>query len=125
MKKLATILLVEEIEPGLQFWTDALGFEVTHKIDYEDKLGFVMLNQGEIEIHLQTRAITKKDAPHLAAFQFPAACVLYFDVDNLDALIKKLVGLEVVLPKRKTFYGTTEIYVREPCGHIIGFAQHA
>ena len=123
MKKLASILLVEEIEPGLPFWTEALGFEVTQKIDHEDKLGFVMLAKGDIEIHLQTRAITKKDAPHLADFWFPAACVLYFDVDDLDAVIKKLNGIEVVIPKRKTFYGTTEIYVREPCGHVVGFAE--
>ena len=121
--KLATILLVEEIEPGIRFWTEALGFCMTQQIEHEGKMGFVMLTKGDIEIHLQTRAITKKDAPHLAEFSFPAACVLYFDVDDLDGLIKKFEGIEVVIPKRKTFYGTTEIYVREPCGHVVGFAK--
>lgn len=123
MKKMATILLVEAIEPGLKFWTDVVGFDLTHRIDHDGKLGFVMLNKGDIEVHLQTRAITAKDAPHLAGFKFPPACVLYFDVEDLDSLLRKLDGLEVVIPKKKTFYGTTEIYVREPCGHIVGFAQ--
>jgi len=28
-----------------------------------------------------------------------------------------------VKPRHKTFYGSTEIYVREPGGHTVGFAQ--
>src|SRR6266852_3502350 len=29
----------------------------------------------------------------------------------------------VVVPKRTTFYGATEIFVREPGGNLVGFAQ--
>jgi len=32
--------------------------------------------------------------------------------------------LEKVVPRRKTFYGTDEIGVREPGGRIVMFAQH-
>ena len=123
MKKMATILLVEAIEPGLRFWTDVVGFDVTHRIEHEGRLGFVMLNKGDVEVHLQTRRVTAADAPELARFSGPPSCVLYFDVDDLEATIRRLEDLEVVIPKRKTFYGTTEVYVREPCGYVVGFAE--
>jgi hypothetical protein len=31
--------------------------------------------------------------------------------------------LEVVVPRRQTFYGMDEIGVREPGGHVVMFAQ--
>jgi hypothetical protein len=123
MQKLATILFVERIEPSLPFWTEALGFAVVHRLEHAGALGFAMLAKGDLEIHLQTRAITRRDAPELAGFAFPPANALYFDVDDLDALEPKLAGLEVLRPRHQTFYGTTELYVREPGGHVIGFAQ--
>ena len=123
LTKLATILLVEKIEPGIKFWTEILEFKITQQIDHEGKLGFVMLSKGDIEIHLQTRSITEQHAPALSTFRYPPACVLYFDVDNLDELLERMKTVEVVIPKHKTFYGTTEVYVREPCGHVLGFAQ--
>ena len=32
-------------------------------------------------------------------------------------------GADIVHPRRKAFYGATEIFVREPAGHVVGFAQ--
>jgi len=34
-----------------------------------------------------------------------------------------LAGAPVVKARHKTFYGSTEIYVREPGGHVVGFGQ--
>jgi len=39
------------------------------------------------------------------------------------AILARLEGVEVVLPMRKTFYGSEEIFVRAPCGTVVGFAQ--
>ena len=36
---------------------------------------------------------------------------------------KSLVGVPVVKPRHQTFYGSTEMYVREPGGNTVGFAQ--
>jgi hypothetical protein len=30
---------------------------------------------------------------------------------------------ELLVPRRKTFYGAEEIFVREPGGNVVGFAQ--
>ena len=50
---------------------------------------------------------------------------LYVDVDELAAFETALAGIDYVLPKRKTFYGATEVIVREPGGHVVIFAQMA
>lgn len=48
---------------------------------------------------------------------------VFIDVDDIDATIACLEGVEAVIPKRDTFYGATEYWVREPGGNLAGFAQ--
>ncbi len=36
--------------------------------------------------------------------------------------MEQLEGIEVVVPRRTTFYGADEIFVRAPCGTLVGFA---
>jgi hypothetical protein len=33
-------------------------------------------------------------------------------------------NLEVVVPERETAYGAHEIFVRDPAGNVVGFAEH-
>ena len=49
--------------------------------------------------------------------------VLFITVGNLDAVERALAGATVVKPRHDTFYGSTELYVREPGGNVVGFAQ--
>ncbi len=44
-------------------------------------------------------------------------------IDDLDAIKPTLEAGEVVVPERKTFYGSREILVRAPCGTIVNFAE--
>jgi hypothetical protein len=46
-------------------------------------------------------------------------------VDDINAVERVVAGLEVVVPRRTTFYGAEEIFVRAPCGTVVGFAQPA
>jgi hypothetical protein len=39
------------------------------------------------------------------------------------AVERAVHGAEIVVPRRRTFYGTDEVGVREPGGHAIIFAQ--
>ena len=34
-----------------------------------------------------------------------------------------MAGAPVLKPRHDTFYGSTELYVREPGGNAVGFAQ--
>src|SRR5690606_17599748 len=67
MKKLTPVLYVEEIEPCLPFWIDRLGFEKTVEIPEGDRLGFVILKKGDVELMYQTRESVQRDVPALAA----------------------------------------------------------
>lgn len=120
--KLTPILVVEAIEPCLEFWVDRLGFEKTVEVPHGDRLGFAILVRGGLELMLQTRASVADDVPSLAAG--PHGSVLYLDVGDLDEVVAALGDVEVLVPERTTFYGAREVFVREPGGHVVGFAQH-
>ncbi len=49
------------------------------------------------------------------------------EVDDIDAIEAAVTGAgaEIVVPRRTTFYGSTEIFVREPAGNVVGFARFA
>jgi hypothetical protein len=120
MKKLTPILTVEAIEPSLPFW-DTMGFSKTVEVPHEDALGFVILEKDGREVMLQTVASMKADVP--AVVPRPGGSILFLEIEDLSA-IEALVGdYELVVPRRKTFYGAEEIFVREPGGNVIGFAQ--
>jgi len=48
---------------------------------------------------------------------------LFVEVEALDPVIEALgQDADVVVPRRRTFYGMDEIFVRAPCGTLVGFA---
>jgi len=123
MKKLTPVLVVERIEPCLQFWIERLGFQKTVEVPKGDRLGFVILTKGNVEVMYQSRASVAKDIPALATQSGPSSTILYIEVEKLDSVIQALKGIDLVVPKRKTFYGATEIGVREPGGTVVVFAE--
>lgn len=47
---------------------------------------------------------------------------LFLTVDDIDAVERAMAGAPVVKPRHETFYGSTELYVREPGGNTVGFS---
>jgi uncharacterized glyoxalase superfamily protein PhnB len=123
VKKLTPVLFVEKIEPILPFWTEHLGFVKTVEVPEGDRLGFVILQQGAVEIMYQTWASAEKDLPAIAADVRKGPTFLYIEVENLDALKPALGSADIYLPERNTFYGAREIGVCDPAGHFLTFAQ--
>ncbi|HEX8272339.1 MAG TPA: VOC family protein [Longimicrobiaceae bacterium] len=122
MKKVTPVLYVEEIEPALPFWMDRLGFEKTAEVPHGDRLGFVILQRGGVEIMYQTRDSVLDDLPDLGTIP-TGGSMLFVEVDDLDAVERALEGIPPVTPRRKTFYGSEELVVREPAGNVVNFAQ--
>jgi hypothetical protein len=120
MQSLTPILLVDAIEPCLDFWK-RLGFAVMVEVPEGDALGFVILKNGPVEVMYQTRASVLKDVPAMA--DFPSSSILYIHVTNIDEVIAAVSDAPVLVPKRTTFYGATEYSVREPGGNAVGFAE--
>ncbi len=123
VKKLTPVLFVDKIEPVLPFWTEHLGFVKTVEVPDGDRLAFVILQQGTVEVMYQTYASVDKDLPAILPDVRKGPTFLYIEVENLDALKPALKSATVYLPERTTFYGAREIGVRDPAGHFLTFAQ--
>lgn len=121
MKKLTPILTVDSIEPSLPFWVEALGFAKTAEVPHEGALGFVILEKDGYEVMLQSVASMKADVP--AVVPRPGGSILFLEIEELSAIEDAVTGFELLVPRRKTFYGAEEIFVREPGGNVVGFAQ--
>jgi uncharacterized glyoxalase superfamily protein PhnB len=124
VNRLTPVLMVEAIEPCLPFWIDRLGFSKTVEVPDEGRLGFVILVRDGVEIMYQTQNSVRGDVAALANSPM-GGTMLYLDVDDLDAVEKALKGVNLVVPRRNTFYGAQEIIVREPGGNSVAFAQYA
>jgi hypothetical protein len=128
MKKATPLITVDAIEPCLPFWTDRLGFDVLATVPHGEGIGFAMLNKGGVELMYQTRGSVAADlgesgAPAgLADEMANGTMTLFVEVDALDPVIEAIGDAEVLVPRRQTFYGMDEIFVRAPCGTVVGFA---
>ncbi|MGD2070427.1 MAG: hypothetical protein PVI57_17255 [Gemmatimonadota bacterium] len=128
MKKLSPVIVVDAVEPCLPFWRDRLGFEVTATVPHEDALGFAILAKEGVEIMYQSRASAEADIAHLAeelSGQRTALFIQVADQEALDDVERALEGAEIVVPRRRTFYGMDEIFARADCGTVVGFAAAA
>ena len=123
VNKLTPVLFASEIEPCLRFWVERLGFEKTVEVPEGDRLGFAILQKGSVELMYQSYASAGKDVPAVAEACRKGPSFLYLEVEHLEPVIAALEGVDVIVPLRTTFYGSKEIGVKDPAGHIVVFAQ--
>jgi uncharacterized glyoxalase superfamily protein PhnB len=122
--RLTPVLVVDVVEPCITFWTDRLGFTAENQVPGDDgKLVFASVKKGDIEVMYQTKASVIAERPDAAGELTGHSTALFITTDDLDAVEKAIQGAPVVSPRHTTFYGSTEIYVREPGGNTVGFAQ--
>lgn len=122
--RLTPVLVVDAVEPCVAFWTDRLGFAAENQVPGDDgKLVFASVKKGEIEVMYQTRASVLAERPDAAGEMTGHSTVLFITTEDLDAVEKAIAGSPVIKPRHTTFYGSTELYVREPGGNTVGFAQ--
>ncbi len=126
--QLTPVMLVEQVEPSLAFWTDRLGFAVENTVPGPDGgLLFASARRGAVEVMYQTVASIAEEHPALAAAlrasREAQPVTLFLAVDDLDAIERVMQGVPVVKARHTTFYGSDELYVREPGGVTVGFAQ--
>jgi uncharacterized glyoxalase superfamily protein PhnB len=121
---LTPVLVVDQVEPCVAFWVDRFGFTAENQVPGDDgRLVFASLKKGDIEVMYQTRASVIADRPASASELTGHSTALFITTEDLDAVERALEGAPVVQPRHTTFYGSTEIYVREPGGNTVGFAQ--
>lgn len=124
VKKITPVLFVEEVEPCVKFWVERFGFHPTAEVPDGNRLAFAMLQKGDVELMYQSYASADKDVgTTISQVARKGPTFLFVEVDNLEETIAAARGAEVVMPKRKTFYGSTEIGVKDPAGHWVTFAE--
>jgi len=72
---------------------------------------------------LQSTASVLADNSDLGRELSRGPTCLYVEVADLDSTLSRLGQVQVVVPRRVTFYGATEVFVRTPGGHIVGLSQ--
>jgi hypothetical protein len=124
LQHLTPVLIVDEVEPCLRFWVDKLGFTPENQMPGDNgKLVFASAKAGDVEVMYQTRASVLAERPDAADDLVGHSTVLFVTVDDLDKIETAVSGAPVVKRRHDTFYGSTEIYVMEPGGNLVGFAQ--
>ena len=123
---LAPVLIDDAVEPSLEFWTTRLGFAKENLVPGPDgKLIFASVKKGDVEIMFQTRASVVAEDPSAgreAKGRTAALFIMLPSMQDLDVLERAVKGVPLVKPRHETFYGTTEFYIREPGGTVVGFS---
>jgi uncharacterized glyoxalase superfamily protein PhnB len=124
LRRLTPVLIVERLEACTPFWIDRLGFEMTNHVPGDDgSLVFAILERGDIEIMYQARASVLADGAMAQAELAGHSVALFIGVESIDEVERAIAGAPVVKGRHDTFYGSTEIYVKEPGGNTVGFSQ--
>lgn len=121
LQSMTPVMIVEAVEPCLAFWVDRLGFKVENEVPGPDgKLIFASAKHDSLEVMYQTRASVLAEDPKADVKGHSIA--LFITVDDIDAAEAATKGAPIVKSRHKTFYGSTEFYVKEPGGNTVGFA---
>lgn len=124
LRRLTPVLIVDCVEACIGFWTERLGFTITNEVPGpKGVLVFASVEKDGIDVMLQTRASVIAERADAATDVDGHSIVLFVEVDDLDTAEHALAGAEIVKPRHRTFYGSSEFYVREPGGNVAGFAQ--
>ncbi len=124
LKQLTPVIIADAVEPGIAFWVERLGFKVANQVPGPDgKLIFASVEKDGVELMYQTRASVIEDQPASASSLDGHSIALFITVSDLDEIERAVAGAPVVKARHETFYGSTEIYVREPAGNTVGFAR--
>ena len=116
------ILIVEDLDRALRFYTGVLGLRLGHRSGE-----YAQLDTGATRLALYTRNAMAKtlgrslDAPTATAPGFEIG----FKVADVDAAFNELMaqGVPSVVPPTDRFWGQRTAYVRDPDGHLVELAQ--
>src|SRR5262245_37432356 len=93
LQHLTPVLVVDQVEPCLRFWTEKLGFTVENQVPGDNgKLVFASAKAGDVEVMFQTRASVLAERPEAADDFVGHSTVLFITVDNLDRIETAVSG---------------------------------
>ena len=116
------VLIVEELDRALRFYTEVLGLRLGHRSGE-----YAQLDTGATRLALYTRSAMSEilakplEQPSSSAPGFEIG----FKVADVDAAFSELVarGATPVVPPTDRFWSQRTAYVRDPDGHLIELAR--
>jgi len=124
LKHLAPVLIVDRVEPCVEFWVERFQFKAENQVPGDDGLlVFASVVRDGVELMYQSRASVLHERPEMEAELGGKSVALFITVADLDPVERAVAGAPVVKSRHQTFYGSSELYVREPGGSVVGFAQ--
>ena len=117
----ATVLLVGDVRRAIDYYRDALGFEVDVYERIPDHYGYA--RREGCYVHFACfRGVPPRPNSEVVP---PDMFDVYFYVDDVDALHEELVGrgAELLHGPVEQGYGLREMRVRDPLGYVLAFGQ--
>jgi catechol 2,3-dioxygenase-like lactoylglutathione lyase family enzyme len=117
-----TVLIVEDLDQALRFYTEVLGLRLGHRSG-----DYAQLDTGATRLGLYTREAMAKTLgkPLQRPAQDAPGFEIGFKVADVDAAFSELVkcGASPAIPPTTRPWGQRTAYVRDPDGHLIELAQ--
>ncbi len=116
------VLIVEELDRALRFYTEVLGLRLGHRSGE-----YAQLETGATRLALYTRSAmsTILSKPLQAPSSSAPGFEIGFKVAEVDAAFGELVarGAAPAVPPTDRFWGQRTAYIRDPDDHLIELAQ--
>lgn len=135
LKKLTTNMMVRDVNSTIEFYSNALGFEVVMVVPENSQevltaipkdrvLIYALMKCGNVEIMFQARRSLIEDLPLFKDTEIGASLTFYIEVEDIKGWYEKLKNnITIVKDIHTTFYGMQEFYVRDCNGYILAFAE--
>lgn len=123
INKSTPVMHVKAVEPSLKFWTERFGFKPTIEVPEGDHIGFVAIENGNVELMYQTYGGMQANPPELAKAAEQGPTFIFMEVQDINAIASALHAAEIVKGIYETGYGAKEIVAKEPGGHYVIFSQ--
>ena len=123
LKDMVAMLICDDVQASIQFYTEVLGFTVVDRMDTVGKSGWASLNHGRIQLMLASPDYIPE--PQKSSGRYSQA-MYYFYPEDLDAIHANVRnnGLEATEIVAR-FYGMREFEMLDPSGHVLVFGQES
>ena len=119
LKDAIPMLICDDVQESIRFYTDVLGFTVTGRMDDVGKSGWASLNHGAVQLMLASHG----PEPVKVDGTYPQV-IFYLYPEDVMALRESIVAKGYPAGDlRVTFYGMKEFELIDPSGHCLLFGQ--
>lgn len=125
-RKLTNNLMVDSVDDTVAYYRDQLGFELLMSVPEEPPFQWAMMRRDGVELMFQDRENLLDEVPELADRPLGGSQTFYVETENVQDmadLVSRHNPKALLRGPYQTFYGTTEIQVRDPNGYIFTFSQ--